>query len=219
MTEMKKLKIPFLKNFNNSDGRLVKFLAVFSVGLGSIFLIKRNDWFRAVVFLFVGPLFLLLPRYLYQKKWAQRYNLQFLSTIESFALPLFILPSLGSLGLYRTKLEYDSLVHAITPIFISILVAFLLTYHKTSFSKGELLKISLSVFFLTMFLCVLWEFFEWYADKFLGTGMLAGLNQPLNIDTIWDLITDAIGALFGSILVWIKWPKWQAQWLRQKDNL
>lgn len=203
---------------NNSNGRLIKFLVILSLGLSLIYVVRNKDWFRGVVFFLVGPVLLLSPRYLYHKFWSKKYNLRFLNTVESFALPLFILPSLGSLGLYRTKLEYDTFIHAVTPVFLAILIAFFLTYGKLNFSKKELLKIVIATFILTIFLGVLWEVFEWFADKFLGTGMLAGLAQAVKIDTIMDLIADVVGSLVGSTLVFIKWPKWHNSWLKNHQS-
>ena len=78
--------------------------------------------------------------------------------------------------------------------------------HTTS---GIILK--LSPFFVVMFafcfavtMGVFWEFFEFSADRILGTNMqkfrFPELGQDGLVDTMTDLFVDAVGALITSIV-------------------
>ena len=56
--------------------------------------------------------------------------------------------------------------------------------------------VALFVFAFSMMMGSVWEIFEFSIDSFFGFNMQkSGL-----VDTMWDLIVDAIGALFISIL-------------------
>jgi uncharacterized membrane protein YjdF len=69
-------------------------------------------------------------------------------------------------------------------------------------------KISVSVAFFAFTFAVsvgtLWEVFEFGMDRLFGTSMQKPmLDDPSGLtDTTWDLIVDALGALFISFLGW-----------------
>lgn len=117
----------------------------------------------------------------------------------SLLLNLFIYSSifLGEIRGYYTRFWWwDIVLHAGSGIALGF-IGFLILY--SLYQTG---RIVISPFLLAMFsfcfalsLGALWEIFEFTVDSTLGTNMQkSGL-----VDTMWDLIVDAIGALIVAV--------------------
>lgn len=118
---------------------------------------------------------------------------------------LFIFASLylGEIHAYYIRFWWwDIMLHAFSGVILGF-VGFLLTYYL---NEEEKLHVMLSPFFVAFFsfnfavtVGVIWEIFEFAMDSIFGTNMQAsGL-----VDTMWDLIVDALGALFSSTIGYI----------------
>ncbi len=105
---------------------------------------------------------------------------------------------------------FDSLLHAISGIglgFIGFLIAYSL--RKTGKFNADPFFIALFGFCFALSLGVLWEIFEFGMDEFFGLNMqkARNLEQVYGyfdtrlgvLDTMYDLILDALGALIASI--------------------
>lgn len=127
-------------------------------------------------------------------------NLQVHFPLEfSLMLNLFIYSSifLGEIRGYYTRFWWwDIVLHAGSGIALGF-IGFLILY--SLYQTG---RIVISPFLLAMFsfcfalsLGALWEIFEFAVDSLFGTNMQkSGL-----VDTMWDLIVDAIGALIVAV--------------------
>lgn len=105
---------------------------------------------------------------------------------------------------------FDSLLHAISGLGLGF-VGFLIPYslYKTGKIKTDPFFIVLFGFCFALSLGALWEIFEFLMDHFLGTNMQKARDLELVygyfdtrlgvIDTMYDLILDAGGALIASV--------------------
>ena len=119
------------------------------------------------------------------------------------AVVLFIYASLllGAVQDYYTKLWWwDVLLHGAAAIALGF-AGFILLYlfyeeHKL---KAKPLIIALFSFSFALAMGALWEIFEFSMDSIFGLNMQkSGLT-----DTMWDLVVDAGGALFTSVIGFI----------------
>ncbi|MAG38547.1 hypothetical protein CMO90_00490 [Candidatus Woesearchaeota archaeon] len=114
-----------------------------------------------------------------------------------FALFLYGSFILGELKDYYIKFPWwDLLLHSFSAVMIG-LIGFMIVYslyytHKIIFSS---FFASLFSFSFALAIGAFWEIFEFSVDYFLGLSM----QKASLIDTMWDLIVDAIGALLVSV--------------------
>lgn len=111
-----------------------------------------------------------------------------------FTIALFVFLSvfLGEVGdVYERFFWWDALLH-LSSGFILGYVAFLWLYIKVQQEKIDAgpKMYGFIIFCVALALGALWEIFEFFIDQFFGFNMQkSGL-----IDTMWDLIIDALGA-------------------------
>lgn len=102
---------------------------------------------------------------------------------------------------------WDIMLHTSSGVLLGIL-GFLLVHILNEVERLEFhLKPGFVAFFAFMFALgvgALWEIFEFAMDSIFGTNMQKPmLGDPSGLtDTMWDLIVDALGALFISLLGW-----------------
>ncbi len=119
--------------------------------------------------------------------------LQFINLIFIFAT-LY----LGELKSYYIRFWWwDLFLHTFSGVvlgFLGIILVYLLNNdHKVNLSLSPIF-VAIFAFSFTMTIGSLWEIFEFSVDSFFGLNMQkSGL-----IDTMWDLIVDAVGGLFSS---------------------
>jgi hypothetical protein len=163
--------------------------------LGLILAVFERQWLN--VFLIVGILFLtMLPNML-----GRRFALYIPAEFELLAI-LFIFGSLflGEIrGYYARFWWWDVVLHASSGFLLGIL-GFLLVYALNQEERIELYMkpgfVALFSFAFAVAVGSIWEIFEFTMDSFLGLNMQkSGL-----VDTMWDLIVDALGALVIAVL-------------------
>ena len=127
-------------------------------------------------------------------------------SLELF-ITLFIFASqyLGELNNYYDKYPWwDTLLHASSGIVLGI-IGFMFVYLLNEKYK----HVKLNPFFIIMFafcfaltIGVFWEFFEYIMDRTIGTNMQRFRlpNEDGLVDTMNDLIVDAIGARITSFI-------------------
>ncbi len=102
---------------------------------------------------------------------------------------------------------WDIMLHTSSGVLLGIL-GFLLVHILNEVERLDFhLKPGFVAFFAFMFALgvgALWEIFEFAMDSIFGTNMQKPmLGDPSGLtDTMWDLIVDALGALFISLLGW-----------------
>ena len=102
---------------------------------------------------------------------------------------------------------WDIMLHTSSGVLLGIL-GFLLVHILNEVERLEFhLKPGFVAFFAFMFALgvgALWEIFEFAMDSIFGTNIQKPmLGDPSGLtDTMWDLIVDALGALFISLLGW-----------------
>jgi len=177
-------------------------LLQFTLVIATILLSIQQNW-TGVFFSAITLILTLLPHALEYK-----YKIDFPVEFEFLAV-LFIYASvfLGEVGgFYARFWWWDSVLHIGSGVTLGF-VGFLILY--ALYSAGKLdARPSLVVFFAFTFalaLGALWEVFEFIMDQTLGTSMQKnGLR-----DTMWDLIVDAGGALFTSLVGYFYLSKWK----------
>ena len=111
---------------------------------------------------------------------------------------LFVALSLGiSFDLYKNVPFYDKIVHGASGALSAIVGYYGLVYFKAN-KKPKFFQF-LFIFGICMTIAVLWEFFEFSCDKFLGQHMQTLVSDGVD-DTMFDLLSAIIGSVFGGIL-------------------
>lgn len=150
---------------------------------------------------------------------AKRFGVYLPARLE-LVITLFIFAAqvLGEVGDFYNKIPWwDTMLHSTSGVILG-LVGFLFVYLLNE--KGDA-NVNLSpVFVVIVAFCfaltmgVFWEFFEYGADRLLGYNMqkFRMPGQDGLVDTMNDLIVDAVGALVACIGGWIYMKK-------EKDTL
>jgi|TARA_B100002003_G_scaffold250087_1_gene288230 hypothetical protein len=115
-----------------------------------------------------------------------------------FIIFIFAAVILGEVnGYYTIFWWWDMMLHLIAGFNLGLIgLTFLFILYKEEKIKASPIFIAIFAFSFAMALGALWEIFEFAGDQILGTNMLrSGL-----LDTMGDLIVDAIGALAASTL-------------------
>lgn len=177
-------------------------LLQFTLVVAIVLLAMQQNW-DALFFSAITLILTLLPHAL-----EYRYHIDFPIEFEFLAV-LFIYSAvfLGEVGgFYARFWWWDAILHIGSGVTLGF-VGFLILYALHSAGKLDA-KPSLVVFFAFTFalaLGALWEIFEFSMDQIFGTNMQKnGLR-----DTMWDLIVDAGGALFTSLLGYLYLTKWK----------
>jgi len=124
-----------------------------------------------------------------------------------FIIFIFAAVILGELNGYYTKIWWwDLMLHSIAGFNLGLwgLTILFILYEEEKVQASPIL-IAMFTFCFAMAIGAVWEIFEFAGDQILGTNMLrSGL-----LDTMGDLIVDAIGALIASTLgyFYIKYNK------------
>jgi len=181
----------FFSNIHNRISLLLKALLI----LGAIFLFIAGQY-QAVVETLLILCITFMPLLLDARLQVKiPYEFEALAILFAY-LSLF----LGEvLDFYNRFWWWDIVLH-ISSGFLLGITGFLLVY---VLNEDKKINFDLSPFFIALFAFMfamgfgaIWEIFEFSADELFGLNMQKSGLQ----DTMWDLIVDAIGALFISIL-------------------
>lgn len=113
-----------------------------------------------------------------------RHNRRLSSLIQLLLLTTVLLNGFGSFGWYWTTYHYDDVVHFLSPAIFTWGIA-------VWFAPKQLWRPAL----FTLLLSLIWEPFEYYVDLVFSTRTYGQPGQSL--DTIYDLLMDSLGILFG----------------------
>lgn len=148
------------------------------------------------LFLSIITLFLMFFPAIIRRNYKVTLPLEF-----EFLIIFFLYASLflGEVGDYYEKFWWwDTLLHTISGVIlgtIGFLFVYLLNKDSSVNMKLGAIFVSLFSFSFALSMGAVWEIFEFAMDSFFNLNMQkSGL-----VDTMWDLIVDALGALFVSI--------------------
>ncbi|MBT3297501.1 hypothetical protein HN385_01105 [archaeon] len=103
-------------------------------------------------------------------------------------------------GYYETFWWWDSFLHAGSGLALGVIgfLLLLMLYDEKKINASPIILVIFS-FCFALALGGLWEIFEFSMDQLIGSNMQkSGL-----VDTMWDLIVDALGAFVASALGWL----------------
>lgn len=184
--------------------RIVMAALLVVMGLGLLGALYERQWLNALVVCAIMAL-TLVPAKLGRRLQVLNLPAEFevLAVIFIFAA-LF----LGEVrGYYERFWWWDIALHTTSGLLLGIL-GFLLVYVLNASERVELQMrprfIALFAFAFALAVGALWEIFEFGMDRLFGMNMQKPMFGDASglTDTMWDLIVDALGALFISGLGW-----------------
>lgn len=114
---------------------------------------------------------------------------------------LFVALDMGiCMDLYKLWPFFDKIVHFCSGVFSALVGHYALVYFKVN--KSSKIFKAMFIMFFSMAIAVLWEFFEFGCDKFLGQSMQQLISTGVD-DTMFDLIAATLGAGLGGYLLTI----------------
>ena len=112
---------------------------------------------------------------------------------------LFIALDVGiCMNLYKTWPFFDKIVHLLSGILSALVGHYSLRYFNAH--KNNKVFKALYIMFCSISIAVMWEFFEFACDKFLGQSMQQLITTGVD-DTMLDLLSATIGAAIGGYLL------------------
>lgn len=195
----------------------VLFSALFGLALLSEIMVfnGRGD-FVGTVHLFLAPIFLFSPRFVYWRYFEKEYSAGFLRLLESFALIIYYSTTAGTVYFYdfpARYVGYDTLAHF--TVFFQIAAAFVLIFgFLKNFSDFDSRR-KTAIFAAGAVLCLIggigWELFQKYGDEIFKTTMFGDANQRIDRDVITDLSANVLGGLAGILFALKKYGGWLAE--------
>ncbi len=187
--------------------KIITSFVMISLLLAVVFSIWEKNWLNLFTTVLTITLFLIVQ--LFQ----DRYRFKLPSELQITVL-LFIYASIflgGVADFYNRFSWFDSLLHTVSGLGLGFL-GFLILYslHKTGKLNASPFLISFFAFCFALSLGVLWEIFEFLMDEIVGSDMQKARNLEYVygyfetrlgvLDTMKDLMLDALGALTASAI-------------------
>lgn len=213
------------KNYRKTFiGILANLAVLFSVSLGLALLFgtvvfEGKGTFIGVIHLFLAPVFLFAPRWIFWRYFEKKYNAGFLRFLEIFALIIYFSTSAGTFYFYDVSpfsfLGYDTLVHF--SVFFQIAAVFVLIFgflkNISFFSFRQKTVIFISGVILCLIGGIGWELFQKYGDEIFKTEMFGDVNQRIDYDVISDLSANILGGAAGLFFAMIKYGEWRRKFV------
>lgn len=180
-----------------SDKRHRRLIAVMEVVMliGLAGAVYERQWFNAFLILCI-ILLTALPALL-ARKFAVRLPSEFHLLAVVFIFSALFLGDIR--GYYDRFWWWDVLLHTSSGVLVGIagfLLVFVLNRHEEITVHLKPGFVALFSFALAMTVGTVWEIFEFGMDNFFGLNM----QRTGLVDTMWDLIVDAVGALVIALL-------------------
>lgn len=209
-----------LRNSQNREKtrKIIVFLSVFAILTGIFYyFLFLGDIFAAVIFTFVNPFLLFLPRLIYRLNFVRsKYNENLLVNLEIAAIVIFIFNGAGTLYFYDVSLfEYDSFVHFLDHILFAPIGAWLYLMLKEAVTGKRIERVKFDAIIIGGLLAIMagvfWEILQNTADNIFGTTMFFDPDQAIDLDVKTDIASDLLGALVGTIVLYFQKEKWLAE--------
>lgn len=145
---------------------------------------------------FASAALIMLPAWIFRSKEpAKQLSLLRLQTVIAAGLLINGAGGLGLYKLYKVGFQYDKLAHFLTALLFTVgLTRFYENWFGKSFKKSLIAAV-----LLTFFGGILWEFFEFASDRFLGTELLGGGTGLIWEDTTLDVVMNTFGIAIGAV--------------------
>ena len=183
--------------------RWIVFIIVTIMAIDLIVIVSEGLWLSGFLILTIALLILLVTVF------SDRLAVQIPAEFQVLAL-VFVFSALflGEVRSYYTRIWWwDIALHSTSGLLMGIL-GFLLVYvlnasEKIAFSMTPRF-VAFFAFMFAVAVGAIWEIFEYLMDVIFGANMQKAMfNDPSGLtDTMWDMIVNAIGAAFISILGW-----------------
>lgn len=172
-------------------GLLLLFAGI--VGVKCIVDPDYNKWGGFIAGLFL-PFFPEIIGAIFKCKFAFRIEL-------IYYIFIFIALDMGiCMDLYALTPFFDKFVHLCSGILSALVGHYMMVYYKVN--KAPAVFKACFIMFCSMAIAVMWEFFEFFCDKFLGQSMQQLISVGVD-DTMFDLIAATIGSGIGGFLLTI----------------
>lgn len=183
--------------------RLIAVAVTVVMSIDLVALIIERLWMSA--FLVLTIMLVILAPTIFHRRLPVRIPAEFLAAALLFSFAALFLGEVRDY--YRRIWWWDMALHASSGLLLGIL-GFLLVYvlneNRRIAMNMKPRFVALFAFLFALAVGALWEIFEFAMDQLVGTTMqkpMLGDDSGLT-DTMWDLIVDALGAAFISILGW-----------------
>ena len=111
---------------------------------------------------------------------------------------LFVALDMGiCMDLYKTVPYFDKAVHCGSGVLTTIIGYYAIVYFKAT--KTPIVFRCIVILGISTMIAVLWEFFEFGCDKFLGQHMQELVTAGVD-DTMYDLLVATLGSIIGCIM-------------------
>lgn len=213
-----------LKEYKESFFRKVYHFFIFSTIILGILEIYNDEYFLGFIFVLIAPIILFVPRHLYKIKPVRKnYNANAILLMEAFLL-IILISGIFQLKLDQTITEFDSLIHFINPLLITILVGLLYTLLNYEYREKINNKKTANFALLgTIVLVFLWEPLEALLDYLFKTKLIYDPIQSNILDTALDVAFGISGSLLGFFMIRNYWhnliEKFKNIRLRNKEKL
>lgn len=169
------------------------------LGAATLLAVLTEHWSN--VFVTVTALFLTLVPTIFSDRFQIKLPLAFLAAISLFVFGTLFLGEV--FNFYERFWWWDVLLHTSSAIGFGI-IGFLFVFYLFEGDRyaAPPWALGLIAFALAVTIGTIWEIFEFAMDQLFGLTMQkSGL-----VDTMWDLIVDALGAFLGAIsgFFWLK---------------
>ena len=210
----------YRKSFIGILGNLV---ILFSAAVGLALLsgavvFEGKGSFVGIVHLFLAPVFLFSPRFIYWRYFEKEYNAGFLRLLESFSLIIYFSTSAGTFYFYDVPpfrfLGYDTFAHFTVFFQLAVIFLFVCGFYRGYADLAYRQKIAIFGAGIILFLTggIFWELFQKYGDEIFKTAMFGDINQRINLDVITDLSANILGGAAGLLFALKKYGEWREKW-------
>ena len=206
MTSPNKSGSPFSNLTNLGENRahriLIRILLVLMT-VEWVLLLLDERWLS--LFLVTLIILTLFAPIIFRKRMEMEIPVEFHITAVLFTFASLYLGEVHSF--YYRFWWWDIMLHATAGLLMGVL-GFLLVYILNESKQIELHLspgfIALFAFLFAVTIGTMWEIFEFSMDQLFGTNMQKPmLDDPSGLtDTMWDMIVNAVGALFISLFAW-----------------
>lgn len=194
--------------------KISNFLAVLSpiIGFGAYYF-QMIDWFALFGFFTFGPILLLIPQWIINKRQLQeKFKPAAFDFLEMSAIVIFAINSFGAIFAFKKISDYDTAAHILNSAIIYFVFLILLFRRNGKYSDKAITVIFL--FLAITSLGILWEVYQKYSDVLLGTHMFFDPGQPINVDVAIDTFSNMIGAFIAAIAANFYWKNIKEKFLK-----
>ena len=116
-----------------------------------------------------------------------------LASIETAWSIQLSLNGIGALGFYLQFQYYDMALHVLGPLIVCWILSIIIGSYYYVTNQWNLKKVQRLIVLLAVLLILLWEVWEWFVDRTLGTAMLGQPGEEY--DTLYDILVGLVSII------------------------